>query len=74
MRPAHKGGDLLRGEFFEGLFQFVLDGEASALTLPALIGLTVVGNAQCNSHCIVFEEAGDRCSLAMIDAVVQVEV
>jgi hypothetical protein len=27
-----------------------LDGEARTLALPALIGLTVVGNAQCNSH------------------------
>jgi hypothetical protein len=27
-----------------------LDGEARALALPALIGLTVVGNAQCDSH------------------------
>jgi hypothetical protein len=27
-----------------------LDGESRALALPALIGLTVVGNAQCNSH------------------------
>jgi hypothetical protein len=36
-----------------------LDGEARALTLPALIGLTVVGNAQCDSHCIVFVDAGD---------------
>jgi hypothetical protein len=54
-----QGGDFLGGEFFESLFQFVLDGEARALTLPALIGLTVVGNAQCDSHCIVFVDAGD---------------
>jgi hypothetical protein len=36
-----------------------LDGEARTLALPALIGLTVVGNAQCDSHCIVFVETGD---------------
>jgi hypothetical protein len=36
-----------------------LDGQARALALPALIGLTVVGNAQCDSHCNVFVEAGD---------------
>jgi hypothetical protein len=27
-----------------------LDGEARALALPALIGLTVVGDAQSDSH------------------------
>jgi hypothetical protein len=30
-----------------------LDGEACALALPALIGLTVVGDAQRDSHCKV---------------------
>ena len=45
-----QGGDFLGGEFFEGFFQFVLDGEARALALPALIGLTVVGDAQSDSH------------------------
>ncbi len=44
------GGDFLGGEFFEGFFQFVLDGEARALALPALIGLTVLGDAQSDSH------------------------
>jgi hypothetical protein len=34
------------------------------LALPALIGLTIVGNAQRNSHSVLFEEAGDSCSLA----------
>ena len=45
-----QGGDFLGGELFEGFFQFVLDGEARALALPALIGLTVVGDAQSDSH------------------------
>ena len=54
-----QGGDFLGGEFFEGLFQFILDGEARALALPALIGLTVVGDAQSDSHCKVSVLAGD---------------
>ena len=54
-----QGGDFLGGEFFERLFQFVLDSEACALALPALIGLTVVGDAQRDSHCKVFAEAGE---------------
>ncbi len=45
-----QGGDFLSGEFFERLFQFILDGQASALALPALVGLPVVGDAQRNSH------------------------
>jgi hypothetical protein len=45
-----EGGDFLSGEFFEGLFQFVLNGKARALALPTLIGLTVVGDAQSDSH------------------------
>ena len=54
-----QGGDFLGGEFFEGLFQFVLDGKARALALPALIGLTVVGDAQSDSHWRVSVLAGD---------------
>lgn len=46
-------GDFLGGELFQRLFQFVLDGQAGALALPALIGLTVVGDAQSDSHCRV---------------------
>ncbi len=48
-----QGCDLLGGEFFEGFFQFILDGKTRALALPALIGLTVVGDAQSDSHCKV---------------------
>ena len=44
----------------ERLFQFVLDGQAGALALPALVGLTVVGDAQCNSHWRVSVVKGDR--------------
>ena len=54
-----QGGDFLGGEFFEGFFQFVLDGEARALALPALVVLTVVGDAQSDSHCKVSVLAGD---------------
>jgi hypothetical protein len=36
-----------------------LDGEACALALPALIGLTVVGDAQSDSHWRVSVGAGD---------------
>ena len=54
-----QGGHFLSGKFFECLFQFVLDGEARALALPALIGLTVVGDAQSDSHCKVSVLAGD---------------
>ncbi len=48
-----QGGDLLSGEFFEGFFQFILDGKTRTLALPALIVLTVVGDAQSDSHCKV---------------------
>jgi len=54
-----QGSDFLGGEFFEGFFQFVLDGEARALALPALIGLAVVGDTQSDSHCKVLVLAGD---------------
>jgi hypothetical protein len=37
-----------------------LDGEARTLTLPALIGLTVVGDAQSNSHWSVSVVECDR--------------
>ena len=58
--PARaKRGDFVCGEFLEGLFQFILDGETRALALPALIGLTVVGDAQSDSHCKVSVLAGD---------------
>lgn len=43
-------GDFVSGEFLEGLFQFILDGQPRALALPALIGLAVVGDAQSNPH------------------------
>ena len=59
-----QGGDFVRGEFLECLFQFILNGQARALALPALIGLTVVGDAQRDSHCSVFVDAGDGRSLA----------
>ncbi len=55
-----ESGDFLGGEFFEGFFQFVLDREACALALPALIVLTVVGDAQGNSHWSVSVVDGDR--------------
>ena len=49
--PARaKRGDFVCGEFLEGLFQFILDGQPRALALPALIGLAVVGDAQSNPH------------------------
>ena len=48
-----QGCDFFSRELFQRLFQFVLDGEACALALPALIGLTVVGDAQRDSHCRV---------------------
>ena len=51
--------DFLGGELFQRLLQFVLDGQAGALALPALIGLTVVGDAQSDSHCKVSVLAGD---------------
>jgi hypothetical protein len=54
-----QGGDLLGSEFFESLFQFILDGETRTLALPALIGLTVVGDAQSDSHCKVSVLTGD---------------
>lgn len=55
-------GDFLGGELFQRLFQFVLDGQASALALPALIGLAVVGNAQSDSHWGVSVLAGNLVS------------
>ncbi len=61
-----QGGDFLGGEFFEGFFQFVLDGESRALALPALIGLTVVGDAQSNSHWSVSVLAGDLTLLSLL--------
>lgn len=56
--PSTQGRDFLSRELFQRLLQFVLDGEAGALALPALIGLTVVGDTQSDSHCSVSVLAG----------------
>ena len=45
-----QGGNFVCGEFSERPFQFILDSQPRALALPALIGLTVVGDAQSDSH------------------------